>query len=96
MYYIYYNGTNGNPVGNSITKAPNDLKARQECARLMRGSSYSRGLWAEDHSTGKFFLIEHFGKGVLLYTNNEGKEKKLDMNGNVIKKKKKEWRPFGL
>lgn len=96
MYIIYSNGRNGNPEGSPIAQAPTDLKARKLCARLMERGYYSRGLWAEDHTTKKFFLIEPFGKGVLLYTNSDSVEKKLDMNGNVIKKKKAEWRPFGL
>lgn len=96
MYIIYANGKSGNSEGSPITQAPTDLKARRVCAKLMSSGYYPRGLWAEDHTTRKFFLIEHFSKGVLLYNNNDGVEKMLDMNGDVIKKKKNEWRPFGL
>lgn len=93
MYYIYPN-KNGNPAKDPIAKAPTDLKARHECAKLM-SNRYPGGLWAEDKTTHKFFLMEHFGKGRYLYTNNDSVEKKLDAKGNVIRKNK-EWRPFGL
>lgn len=95
MYYIYPN-KNGNPEKNPIAKAPTDQMARRECAKLMGFNNYRAGLWAEDKTTHKFFLIEHFGKDTYLYTNNDGVEKKLDARGNIIRKKKKEWRPFGL
>ena len=96
MYIIYSNGKNGNSEGSPIAQAPTDLKARRVCAKLIERGFYHRGLWAEDHTTKKFFLIEPFSKGVLLYNNSDGVEKMLDMNGNVIKKKKNKWRPFGL
>lgn len=95
MYYIYEN-KRGNPVGSPIANAPTDLKARHECARLMRSGYFSDGLWAENHSTRKFFIVRRFGKDRLLYTNDESTEKKLDLRGNVIRKGKKDWHPFGL
>lgn len=93
MYYIYPN-KKGNPAKDPIAKAPTDLKARHECAKLM--NRYPGGLWAEDKAAHKFFLMEHFGNAYL-YTNNDGVERRLDSKGNVIKKKVQAvWRPFGL
>ena len=95
MYYIYPCDNRGNPVKDPIAKAPTDVQARHLCVKLLGVNNHPKGLWADDPVTRKFFLVEHFGKGRYLYTNNDSVEKKLDAKGNVIRKNK-EWRPFGL
>lgn len=93
MTWEIYKAYEGSKIGDPIDIQPTELKARKKVCEHFLG--WYRQLWIMEKSTGRFALIEKKNKRILI-TYNDSKEKWLNADGTFVKKKKNEWRPFGL